>query len=83
MSTIQSEFYELANNASKLVHPPHPYYPLDASIVGYLANETSVPHLLTVFFGACAALFTTTYFVAKRIQPTLSAAELVLSLIHI
>lgn len=77
MSTMDSDLYSLAANASKLVHPPHPYYPLDATIVGYLANESSVPHLLGVFFSTCAALFALTYFLAKRIQPTLSTSELI------
>lgn len=54
----------------------HPYYPLDAIIDGYAANEWSVPALLGVFFGACAILFTSTYFVAKRINSKLTTGEL-------
>lgn len=54
----------------------HPYYPLDAYIDGYVANEWSVPALLGVFFGACIALFSFTYFLAKRINSSLNTGEL-------
>lgn len=60
--------------ASTIVN--HPYYPLDASIPSYAANEWSVPALLSVFFSACALLFSTTYFVAKRINSSLTKGEL-------
>ena len=32
--------------------PLHPYYPLEAEIVGYLANEHSVIKLLVCFGGS-------------------------------
>ena len=57
------------NVTNVAVQALHPYFPLDAVIVDYAANEWSVPALLTVFFGACTLLFTSTYFVAKTIQP--------------
>lgn len=68
----------MASNFSKLTQEAlHPYFPLDAEIVGYAANEWSVPALLGVFFGACTILFTGTYFVAKSINPRLHKSELV------
>lgn len=54
----------------------HPYFPVNAEIIGYAANEWSVPALLGVFFSACAVLFVTTYFVAKSITPDMRRAEL-------
>lgn len=54
----------------------HPYFPVDAEIVGYAANEWSVPALLGVFFGACTALFAATYTVANSVNPKLHKAEL-------
>ncbi|KAK3063046.1 hypothetical protein LTR53_019083, partial [Teratosphaeriaceae sp. CCFEE 6253] len=45
-------------------------------IVDWAANEWSVPALLSVFFGTCAVLFASTYFVAQRINKTLTAGEL-------
>lgn len=67
----------MAQNFTKAAHDLHPYYPHDAYIDGWAANEWGVPALLGVFFGACAILFTTTYFVAKRINSKLSTGELV------
>lgn len=54
----------------------NPYYPIGSYIEGYAANEWSVPALLGVFFGACTLLLPTTYFFAKRLQPTLKTNEL-------
>jgi cholestenol Delta-isomerase len=61
----------LASNLTTMSLPAHPYYPLDATIDSYAANEWSVPALLSVFFGACTLLFTGTYFLAKRITASL------------
>lgn len=41
----------------------HPFYPVGAEVVGYLANEHSVPRLLAIFFGACLLLFALTFAV--------------------
>lgn len=64
------------DNFTKVASQVHPYYPHDAYINGYAANEWGVPALLSVFFGACAMLFTSTYFVAKRINSTLTTGEI-------
>lgn len=67
----------MADNFSQLAAEAlHPYLPLDSVIPGYAPNEWSVPALLGVFFGACTALFTATYFLAKSIQPRLTKPEL-------
>lgn len=64
------------NASSKISHPPHPYYPLEVEITGYLANEWPVLTLLTMFFGGCAILFSATYVVVKRVHPGLRTPEL-------
>ncbi|KAK6429231.1 hypothetical protein LTR95_014621 [Oleoguttula sp. CCFEE 5521] len=66
----------LGKNASSVLYPPHPYYPLDALVNGYVENKDGVPYLLTLFFGACAILFTATYFVGQSVTPKLNRVEL-------
>lgn len=65
-SNLASAASDMATNTTaKLLHP---YYPLDTALPNWTANEWSVPALLSVFFGACTLLFTSTYFVAKRLN---------------
>ena len=52
--------------------PLHPYYPLEAEIVGYLANEYSVVKLLVCFGSAVAVIFALTLMVVGRVAPRLS-----------
>jgi cholestenol delta-isomerase len=53
---------DLAGNASDILsHPANPYYPIGT---------------LTLFFGACAVLFSSTHIISKRLQPDLSNVEL-------
>lgn len=40
---------ESTSVASKIEHLPHPFYPLEIEIDGYLANRWSVPALLGIF----------------------------------
>ncbi|KAF2720660.1 Emopamil-binding protein [Polychaeton citri CBS 116435] len=65
-----------ANATQLLTKTPHPYYPLDLDLPLYEPNDRSMPELLSVFFGASAYLFSTTYFLAKWRQPTLTKTEL-------
>lgn len=53
----------------------HPYYPLEADIVGYSPNQTSVLKLLVSAGGGCAALLGLTLTVASYVQPTLRLAD--------
>nr|POE73049.1 3-beta-hydroxysteroid-delta(8),delta(7)-isomerase [Quercus suber] len=78
LATIPPRAMEsLASNLTKLTAEAlHPYYPHDAIIADYAANEWSVPALLGVFFSTCAALFGITFVVARRSQPSLSRGEL-------
>jgi len=48
---------------------------LEMEIASYLANEWTVPTLLSIFFGACAVLFICTRAFVARLYPHLSGAE--------
>ncbi|KAI9802116.1 MAG: hypothetical protein M1833_002037 [Piccolia ochrophora] len=53
----------------------HPYYPLEAEIVGYLANDYTVPQLLLTFAGACVVIFALTSVLVKRVNPRLARGD--------
>jgi cholestenol delta-isomerase len=61
-------------NTTKLA-VPHPYYPAEAEIVGYLANEFSTPVLLAFFVGGCAAISALTLSIVNRGHRHLSNRE--------
>ena len=69
--------HNVANNASKISHPPHPYYPLEVEITGYLANDMSVPAILGIFFAGCGVIFSITYALVKRIHPRISGNDMI------
>ena len=54
----------------------HPYYPLECEIVGYLANDMSVPLMLFYFFAGCGVIFGGTHVIVKRVHPHLARSEL-------
>lgn len=58
------------------VYAPHPYYPLEIEITGYLANQYGVPTLITLFAIGCAGIFTLTHIVVTHIRPGLPTSEL-------
>ena len=58
-----------------LVLPPHPFYPIEANIVGYLANELSVLSLLAVFGSGCVVILGLTLAWVMRQNPTLPSRE--------
>lgn len=62
--------------APTAVPPVHPYYPVEANIAGYLANEWNTLELCSMFAAGCAAIFSVTYVVVKRVRPAVSAADL-------
>jgi len=55
----------------------HPYYPLEAEIVGYLANDWHFLTLLAVFASGCVVIFSATYAVAMKVRPHMLTSELV------
>ncbi|KAJ9631952.1 hypothetical protein H2203_000353 [Taxawa tesnikishii (nom. ined.)] len=62
---------------SKISHPPHPYYPVEVEIAGYVANEKGVLELLSIFAAGCTVLFFGTYLVSKKIHPKLPGSEVI------
>ena len=61
---------------SSLPDLPHPFYPIEANIVGYLANDVSVPILLGAFAVGCVAILATSNTVAKTWNPKLTLGEI-------
>lgn len=60
---------------TKILHPPHPFYPLEAEIVGYLANQWDVPTLLGIFLVGCIVILGLTHVLATRVRPGLSGVD--------
>lgn len=55
--------------------PSHPYYPLDANVVGYEPNQTPVLELLFSAGGACTVLLSVTFALASYVRPSLRMAD--------
>lgn len=62
------------NNSKQLI-TDHPYFPLEVEIVSYLANEWSVPTLLSLFAALCATIIFGTKAIVSRVHPHLAATE--------
>ncbi|KAH8728131.1 Emopamil binding protein-domain-containing protein [Phaeosphaeriaceae sp. PMI808] len=54
----------------------HPYYPTESQIAGYLANKWNTLELVSMFAAGCAAIFSVTLVLVKRIRPSLSNGDL-------
>ncbi|KAI4748723.1 Emopamil-binding protein [Aureobasidium sp. EXF-12298] len=65
------------NNTMSYEGVKHPYYPLDANIAGYVANESTVLSLLGSFVAGCVAILGFTYLIVKRVNPRLPTTELI------
>ncbi|EKV13812.1 hypothetical protein PDIG_35970 [Penicillium digitatum PHI26] len=55
--------------------PSHPYYPLDANVVGYEPNQTPVLELLISAGGACTILLGATFALASYVKPALRMTD--------
>ena len=58
-------------DASSFPIPPHPFYPPDINLVGYLANDWDVPTLIALFFGGWTILTFGTIYGARTYNPRL------------
>jgi cholestenol delta-isomerase len=56
--------------------PLHPYYPIDATVVGFVANDWNTLELCTVFAAGCAVIFIITYNIVRRLRPQVSGSDL-------
>lgn len=66
----------LLNHANKIIHSTHPYYPLEAKVIGYLANEYSVLHLISVASFVCTIVLALTYAAARWRNPLLQTYDI-------
>lgn len=53
----------------------HPYYPIEAQLIGYLANEWSVVTLVGAFALGWGGLLLLTYLVVSYVRPSLRMCE--------
>lgn len=58
-----------------VVQPPHPFYPIEANIVGYFANELSVSTLLGAFAAGCIVVLGSVALVLRRCKFELSGSD--------
>lgn len=65
----------MATVALNATHLPHPFYPIEANIVGYLANQWSVATLLGLFASGWVVILGTTLALVQRHNPTLPSME--------
>jgi cholestenol Delta-isomerase len=66
--------------ASNPADPPHPFYPLEVDIVGYLANKWSVPYLLGIFLGGWLVILGLTWASVSWVSPQLRRVDKVIVL---
>ncbi|KAI9751757.1 MAG: hypothetical protein M1815_000944 [Lichina confinis] len=62
-------------NVTALPVAAHPYYPVEAEIVGYLANEYSTPVLLTIFIAGIVAISSLSFAVINANGAHLRTSE--------
>jgi len=53
----------------------HPFYPLEIEIVNFVANDKSVPYLLSLFLGGWAVILVLTWLSAAKFAPHLRALD--------
>jgi cholestenol delta-isomerase len=71
-----SSMAEIPIPTPEFIQPLHPYYPLEAEIVGYLANEWNTVQLCSMFASGCAVIFVLTYTITTRVRPNVSVGDL-------
>ncbi|KAJ0366721.1 hypothetical protein COL154_003601 [Colletotrichum chrysophilum] len=62
--------------SANVAAPAHPYYPVDAQILHYTANQTSIPVLLIAFGAVLALAVGAAVLGARKAHPALSKADL-------
>ena len=60
---------------SRLVQAPHPFYPVEANVIGYLANEYSVLQLLGLFALGCVGILGASLLLLNTYNPHLPIRE--------
>ena len=62
-------------NVTETIQPPHPFYPVEANIIGYLANEYSALELVGMFALGCVLILGSTLFLLNTWNPRLEGKE--------
>ncbi len=62
-------------NTTLLPPAPHPFYPVEANIVGYLANKWSVTTLLGIFAAGWVVILGMTLALVRRHNPALPSTD--------
>jgi cholestenol Delta-isomerase len=75
MSALLGSTNDSMPAGSKFEHPPHPFYPLEVEIVGYLANQWSVPTLLGIFLGGWLVILGLTWASVSWFSPRLRGTD--------
>lgn len=65
----------MSKPTAKVLGGPTGHFPVEAEIVGYLANTWSVPTLLIVFAAGWIVILGATNLLVKRHNPTLASGE--------
>ena len=73
----------LLANVTDIPLPPHPFYPPEANVVGYIANEWSVPTLLGLFAAGWVFILGTTHILVNKVNPYLSRGDSAAILWHV
>ena len=68
-------FGRTSEPSTVLSHPPHPFYPLEVELVGYLANDKNTVQLLGIFAAGCVLICSATWTGMNRYAPTLGVKD--------
>jgi cholestenol Delta-isomerase len=66
-------------NATAL-EAPHPYFPVDATLPGFIANTISGPMLVVYFAAGSGAILSTAFAILSRANPNLSRKDVSIAL---
>ncbi|KAF8852338.1 EBP-domain-containing protein [Acephala macrosclerotiorum] len=72
---MASIVHQLNSTISSKMITNHSYYPLEVEIAHLIANEYSVPMLLSMFAGLCGLILFGTVSIVDRVHPRLPATE--------
>ena len=60
---------DAAKSGSALAHPPHPFYPVEVELIGYLANDKSTLSLLLIFLAGLIVICVASWVVLSKYYP--------------
>jgi len=66
---------DTAKPSTVLSHPPHPFYPIEVELIGYLANDKSTLSLLLIFLAGLIVICTTSWCVVSKYYPRVRTVD--------